>query len=285
MPELPIVTLSVTIGNMNTSFEDERVRAPELADWLLSRGLVAVTTAQAAQLLGVPPDQVRRRLHAPARRGEWVMPAHGLWMAVHPEYRTWGAPPGIEIVDTVMRHLHTDYYVGWLSAAEIHGAAHQAPQVFQVATSRHIRAKQVGRTRFTFMTRESVGAVPVIERPTRSGHARVSTREATILDVAADIDIAGGVTNAATVIAELADDDGIDVGTLADLAHNYPAAAGRRAGWVLDRFGPELELEPLRDVVQSKATAPSLLDAAGPTTSELDRDWRLRVNRDVEVDV
>ena len=51
-----------------------RVRAPELADWSLAHGRGSLTSTEAAELLGVGEDQVRRRLNAPARRGEWVQP-------------------------------------------------------------------------------------------------------------------------------------------------------------------------------------------------------------------
>lgn len=265
---------------MNTPIH-ERVRAPELAAWLLSRGRDSATTAELVSLLGVPADQVRRRLHAPARRGEWVSPARGLWIPVPPEYRTWGAPPGIEIVDVLMKHVDVDYYVGWLSAAEIHGASHQAPQVFQVATSQHVRQRSVGRTRFQFLTRSSLDEIPTIERPTRSGYARVSTREATMLDVASDVLLAGGIDNVATVIIELGEDE-LDGGALVRLSEHFPVSAGRRVGWILDEFTERDDLTSLRDAVGRRAVSTSMLDPSGPTVGGIDDRWGVRVNRDVQ---
>lgn len=58
------------------------VRAPDAADWALARGHSAFTRPELAQLLGIPEDQVRRRLHVPSRRGERVMPVRGLWVPV-----------------------------------------------------------------------------------------------------------------------------------------------------------------------------------------------------------
>jgi predicted transcriptional regulator of viral defense system len=257
---LRIVTDSVTIRNMGTGV----VRAPELADWLLSRGIGSVSTGEVAGYLGVPPDQVRRRLHVPAGRGQWVSPAHGLWIPVPPEYRAWGAPPGIEIVDTLMRHMETDYYVGWLSAAELHGAAHQAPQVFQVATGRHIRNRQVGRTKFQFRTRTSLTGLPTTGFPTRSGSARISTPELTMLDVASDLDLAGGIDNAATVIAELADNEHFNPTALTRLSALFPAAPARRVGWVLDNVAALDGLDGLQETVVSRAATASVLDPFGP---------------------
>ena len=279
-PELRSVTDYVTIVHMER--ERHAVRAPASADWLLSRGTSAMTVPELADLLDVPEDQVRRRLHAPASRREWVQPVRGLWVPVPPEYRTWGAPPGIELIDAMMRHLNTGYYVGWLSAAAIHGASHQAPQVFQVAVDRMVRDRTVGRTRFRFVQRPSAMDLPTIERPTRSGTARVSTPEVTALDVATDPDLAGGIDNSATVIIELADNDTFTVATLASLATRFPAASGRRVGYVLEHFTDHDDMAPLHDAVIDRSSSPSRLDPTRPAAGPVDGRWNLYLNRELE---
>jgi len=235
-----------------------------------------------AGVLSVPVDQVRRRLHAPATRGEWVQPARGLWVPVAPEYRAWGAPPGIELIDVMMRHLGAGYYVGWLTAAAIHGAAHQAPQVFQVAVDRMVRDRTVGRTRFQFFQRPTAMDLPTIAHPTRSGSARVAIPEVTALDVATNPDLAGGMDNAATVIIELADADGFDIAALADLAARFPTSSGRRVGYVLARFAERDDLTPLREAVTARSPSPSRLDPTGSPACRVDEDWNLYLNRDLE---
>ena len=95
-------------------------KAAELADWLLARGRSAVTTAEAAEILRVRPEQVRVRLNAAVHAGRLFSPSRGLWVAIPAKYRTWGAPPAVDFVDQLLTHLERDYYVGWLSAAEIH---------------------------------------------------------------------------------------------------------------------------------------------------------------------
>ena len=258
------------------------LRAPELADWALAHGRASLTSAEIADLLDVPEDQVRRRLHAPARRHDWVTPTRGLWVPVPPEYRTWGAPPGIEIVDAMMRHRKIEYYVGWLSAAALHGAGHQAPQVFQVAVDRQMRDRLIGRTRFVFAQRD-VARIPTIDHPTRSGSARVSTIAATMLDVADDVERAAGLDNVATVILELAEHESFDVADLTRLASRFPAAAGRRVGRLLEHYGwsGDLDLEPLRQAVRNAVPSPSRLDPASPDRGFLDPSWMVRVNSDV----
>lgn len=261
------------------------VRASSLADWALSHGRSDFTTEELAEVLDVPADQVRRRLHAPTQRGEWASPARGLWLPVPLEYRTWGAPEGIEIIDRLASHLGVDYYVGWLSAASVYGAAHQAPQVFQVAVSRHVRDRHVGRTRFRFQTRSDVTAVPTRPRQTRSGAARVSTPAATALDVATDSLLAAGIDNAATVIVELDEMEGLTVADLISIADRWPRASVRRVGWILETFGERDDLEELRRFAVSGPASASRLDPVRDLVGPLDQSWNIRVNREVEPDL
>ncbi len=261
------------------------VKAPLAADWALSRGISALSTTELADVLSVPEDHVRRRMHAPAQRGEWVSPARGLWVPVPPEYRTWGAPPGLEIVDRLANHLGVSYYVGWLSAAEVHGAAHQAPQVFQVAVSRQVRPREVGRTRFEFFQRGHLESIPVVERATRSGTARVSTPEATALDIATDVAEAGGIDNAATVLVDLAEGDAFSVADVVRLASLFPSATVRRLGWVLEHFSQRDDLTDLHDVAMSGPATAARLDPALDLVGPLDPRWNIRLNRDVEPDL
>ena len=152
---------------------------PELADWLLARGRVAVTSADVAELLEIPVDQVRVRLNQQVRKQRFFTPARGLWIPIPPEYRTWGAVPATHFIDQLMQFLERDYYVGWLSAAELHGAAHQRPQVFQVAVSAALAQRDFGRVRLRFVTRSRVNELPRVEVQTPTGNVWVSTPELT----------------------------------------------------------------------------------------------------------
>jgi predicted transcriptional regulator of viral defense system len=255
-----------------------------LADWASARGRAALTTAHAARLLGVPPNQVRVRLRAPMARGEWITPARGLWVPVPSQHRGLGSYPAIEYIGAWMAHLGASYYVGWLSAAQIHGAAHHAPQTFQVACSKHAQGRRIGRARIEFHTRAGLARIPVVGRRVAAGHVPVSSREATALDVAAEPTLAGGIGNAANVIVELAADDGVDAARLAAIAELYAAAAVRRVGWILANHTATKGLDKLR-AAAGRGTAASLLSPGGPRQGPVDRDWSLRINTGLELDV
>nr|WP_281353587.1 type IV toxin-antitoxin system AbiEi family antitoxin [Phytoactinopolyspora mesophila] len=214
-----------------------------------------------------------------------VSAARGLWIPVPAQYRTWGAPPGVQFVDDLMRHLSREYYVGWLSAAEIHGAAHQRPQAFQVAVDGRVGNRTVGRTRFDFALRAGVANLPRVRHPVPTGFVRVATRELTVLDLCDELPRAAGLSNAATVLAELAEDDQLDVHELGRVSQVFPAATGRRAGWLLDLVAPHLDTDPLADALQNRSGTPSLLRPDRPARGAVDTRWHVRMNTEVEPDL
>ena len=263
----------------------ERIKASDSINWLLSRGISSITTEEFAALLGIPKSHVPQRMAALKRRNAIISPAKGLWVPVPPEYMTWGAPPAIDIIDALMRHLNTDYYIGWLSAAELHGASHHAPQVFQVATSRATRARVAGRSCFRFFHRAHISHVSLIHQETRSGRVNISSRETTLLDAANDIGIVGGIDNAANLIIELCETETPDIDAIVDLSAHYPVAAPRRLGFFMESYTDVSGLEKLKAACVKRNTALSVLDPQAGHSGAVNTGWNIRINREVSPDV
>ena len=102
-----------------------------------------------------------------------------------------------------MTALKQRYYVGLLSAAALHGAAHQAPHEFQVVTDKPTRAMVLGNARIFFITKKGMANTPTVPIKTPTGDVRVSTPEATALDLVRYPQHAGSLSNVATVLADL----------------------------------------------------------------------------------
>ena len=270
---------------LHEQFHNERVKASELTAWLLAHGISSVTTDEVAALLGIPKNQVPQRLAAPQKRKEIVLLVNGLWAPVPPEYKAWGAPPAIDIIDPLMRRLNIAYYVGWLSAAVYLGASHHAPQVFQVAVSYGRRARTVGRSRFQFYKRDHIDLAVTIKIESKSGFVPVSNRETTLLDIADGIGFIGGIDNAANLIIELCEASPPDIKELALLAAHYPASAVRRLGFLMEHFTNVSALEPLKAISDSKNTSVSLLDPHTGSIGTVDKYWNLKINREVSPDI
>lgn len=261
-------------------------QAAELADWLLAHGRTAVTTAEAAEILGVPPEQVRVRLNAAVHARRLFSPSRSLWVAIPPKYRMWDAPPAVEFLDQVMTHLDREYYVGWLSAAELHGAAHQRPQALQVAVNRPVQDRSFGRAHLRFTQQSRVCQLPRQRHNVESGHVWVSTPDLTAVDLVDRPELGGGISNVATVLFELAETATLDPANIARLAGTFSATAVRRLGYLLRVVDAPVDTTTLeRAVKAAPLPRPALLDPRLPRQGVTDQTWEIVVNTDVEPDL
>lgn len=254
----------------------------ELPDALLSEGRYWVTSAEAAQVAGVPPRHVYPGLQRLRRRGAMFSPTRGLYVVVPPEYRSWRVLPGELFIDAMMRALGRGYYVSLLTAAAMHGAAHQAPQLFQVMVDRHVADRDVERVKLRFYANEYLSRMAVQERQVDTGRVRVATRETTVVDLVVHPEHAGGLNNVATVIGEIGD---LDITVLARLANMRSRSVARRLGWLLEQFRNELDPAPLRDSAQAGEGYPTRLVRALPARGPIDDRWGLQINSSVEPDL
>ncbi len=165
-------------------------------------------------LTGADADAVRHGLSRLRRQGRVFTPARSFHVMVPPEHRSWGAVPAPWFIDAMMRHLGRGYYVALLSAAAHHGASHQAAQVFQIVTDRHLGDRDFERIRLRFYRSGArVARLPPRASTPRPAPWPVSAREATVVDLVERPGESGGLSNIATIICEIGELDG---GTLAD---------------------------------------------------------------------
>ncbi len=155
------------------------------------------------------------------------------------------------------------------------------------AVSRDLASYRLGRNsaRFHFASRSRVPLIPVIEKQTRSGTARIASIEATALDLCDAPRIAGGMDAAATVLVELAEQPRLSLQKVLALSPHFPAAAARRLGWLLTRFIDRDDLDDLDDLqawASDTSHAPSKLDASEPSQGPIDKTWSLIISTDIE---
>jgi len=263
----------------------KHVKASDLPVWLLAHGISSVTTDDISALLRIPKSQVPQRMMKLKKRYEIVSPVQGLWIPVPPEYRTWGAPPAIDMIAAIMKHMESKYYIGWLSAAEYYGASHHAPQVFQVAASKPIRKKSVGRVHFQFFHRTNLSNISCIKVESKSGFVLVSSVETTLLDISNDLKIVGGIDNAANLIIGICETTTPNIKELSSLSMCFPVAAARRLGFILEHFTDITELEELREACLTRKSSISLLDSQASFCGKFYTPWNIKINREVSPDI
>lgn len=114
---------------------------------LQARGRYAFTTADVVAALGASVAAARAALRRLKRKAVIADPYRGFHVVVPPAYRRLGCLPAEQFIPELMHHLGEVYYVGLLSAAQYHGAAHQTPMVFQVIVPGSRRGLQCGGVR------------------------------------------------------------------------------------------------------------------------------------------
>ena len=259
------------------------VSASDLSDWALSHGLTSLTTQEVMHLCALPANQVSQRMAALRKSYKMFSPARGLWIPIPPEYRKWGAPDPLRYIGDMMKHLGSDYLVGWLSSAERYGVSHHAAQVFQVATSKTVAARSFGRSRLEFYCRRYTMAVSYSTELYQKTGVRIASPGTTMLMLAADAGICGGMSNVASLIVELSEECPGFEKTLASDAPLFPDSASRRVGWLLDEFC-EGAPDDLAYHCLSLSSEPSFLSPLSKRAGKLDKKWRIIVNEDVDPD-
>jgi len=256
---------------------------PRWVEQLQSGGRYTFTRSEAEASTGrsfVASQTALRRLK---QHGRIVSPRRGFYVIVPPEYRAVGSPPASWFIDDLMSHLDQSYYVGLLTAAAFHGAAHQQPMVFQVVTTRPTRAMSAGRVSIRFFTSSKVEQMPVVRAQTETGIMRIATAEVTAFDLVRYPAGAGHFSNAATVLAELA--ERIDGEALVDLAPLVRLPEVQRLGYLLESVGESGIAEPLAFWLRDRRPRTVLLRPGWPASGVRDPRWRVLANEELEPDL
>jgi predicted transcriptional regulator of viral defense system len=258
------------------------LRPRQLPDALLAEGISTFTTEEAQGRLGLSYERAKRALNRLAQSGRVFSPARGFYVVIPPEYRSWQVVPAAHFIDPMMAKLGRTYYVALLSAAALHGASHQAPQVFQVMCDLPLRDRDFHRVRLRFFSGAHVADAPTITRNVSTGTIRVATPELTVVDLAQIPRHSGGLSNVATILREIGRLDGR---ALAQIIAGRDRSVARRIGWMVEHFGQCENLAPLRELATPHQGERTLLSAGGRKRGRADREWGIRVNTDIEPDV
>ena len=255
-----------------------------LIEELTSRGRYSFTSEEARRALRVSPEAAKQALYRLAGQGLLASPVRGFYVIVPPEYRTLMCLPAEQFIPDLMGRKELTYYAGLLTAAQYHGAAHQRPQEFQVFLPRSQRSIRCGKVKIRFMARRGIDMVPVQKRNTPRGELRVSTPEATAIDLVGYPEQAGGYGQVVTVLAELAAE--IDASALAVAAETAPVTWMQRLGYLLELVGAKDAAAGIKKFVRENAheytkLIPAKDGARDPRLS----DWKLIVNAEPEADL
>lgn len=256
----------------------------DLVDALQAGGRYVLRQDEALATLGVSSEALRKAAQRLAKKGRLAIPRQGFYVIVPLEYRSAGAPPPDWYIEDLMLFLGVPYYVGLLSAAALHGAAHQQPQEFQVVAASQLRPAAAGRARIRFFKKKHMERTPTVAMKTETGFIKVSTPEATALDLVRYAKTAGQIGNVATVLSELSERLAGD--RLLEAARaDGDVSTVQRLGYLLDHVGSGSLTDDLAAWVQEQRPRSLPLRADIPAADvPLDPRWRLLINDRIEVD-
>ncbi len=252
-----------------------------VSDWvdeLEQSGRVSFTLEQARDAISQKTDTLKKslqRLHA-KRRIHRVR--QGFYVVVPLQYARMGSIPTEWFLDDLMVYLKTPYYLGCLSAAERHGAAHQRIQESQVVVPKHISIIHTPVLRIRFLQFGEMAVAKTEPLRVYSGDIPVSTPEWTALDLIRFQKHYGSLDAAATVLVELA-----EVLTPARLGlvakHETCNAVAQRLGWMLDYVGRSDLTGPLHKEVTRRNAGYIRLNSALPeATGTRNTRWNIIEN-------
>lgn len=275
-----IFAQSIVFRYYKTMESENRLQVRDYLAQLMQSGRYAFTSGEAVRALGVSRDAAKLALNRLRHKGEVASPVRGFYVIVPPEYRTLGCLPAEQFIPSLMANAEATYYVGLLSAAQYHGAAHHRPQEFQIMLGKPRKPISCGRVRVSFHVRKNIADVPTQTINTPRGTISISTPEATAFDLIGYEAQIGGLNAAATILAELAEH--LHPQKLAVLAMDVPIPWAQRLGYLLENISEAPRALALKEYVKQHARNVTALQPSLPIDNcSRNRDWKLLINTNI----
>ena len=259
-----------------------------LGDWIdgLERtGRYSFTLDEVRQSRRMSAVALEKALQRQCAKGRLVRVRRSFYVLVPVAYSSAGCVPAEWFLSDLMTWLQIPYYVGCLSAAALHGAAHQRPQELQVVVPCQVRGIDIPVLRIRFLRFADMASARVSTHRTHTGDIPVSTPEWTAIDLIRFQKQYGSMDAATTVLTELS--EMLDAGKLVDAAkHEKCTAYLQRLGWVLDFIGAQTLGNALANEVQARNPSYTALNSSIPLRkSPRNTRWRILENEKPEVDL
>jgi predicted transcriptional regulator of viral defense system len=259
----------------------------DLSSWIDSRhsqGLYYFTREEALNVLSTTEIAFKQAVLRLVKKKRVARIRGGFFIIIPLEYANTGVLPAEWFMNDLMNYVGQAYYVGLLSAAVLHGAAHQQPQQFHVVTTKPLREIRFKSLIIHFFVKKRFAITPVIQVKVQTGFIPVSTPEATALDLIRYARAIGGMDRVLTVLHELG--EAINPSRLVEVAKgDENLTYAQRLGWLLEKAGYSLLTQELSQWIKEKSPLPAKLEPSLPVRgAKTDSRWKLIINSEVESD-
>jgi hypothetical protein len=169
----------------------------------LETGRIAFDFTELLDKTGLSRIAAKNQLQRLRGRVVRVSRHQAFFLIVEAQHRPMGAPPVEWWLDAYFRWLGHPYYLALQSAAELHNSAPQAILVKQVMTDSPRRDLSIGRIHIQFFVKRHAERTPVQQPRNAYAPLKVSTPEATALDMVRYASRIGGMERVAETLSPL----------------------------------------------------------------------------------
>jgi predicted transcriptional regulator of viral defense system len=245
-------------------------------------GRYSFLKSEAAKALEVSDAALKLSLARLCAKKKISSVRRGFYVIVPLEYALSGILPPDWFIDDLMKFLNKEYYVGLLSAAAIHGVAHQQPQEFQVIVPIHIRSIHSHKLRIRFFKKKGMRQVTPKLAKTATGYIKISDCAQTMLDLVVYSKQIGGLDTILPIIKELS--ESVTGALLLTAAQNeLNLAYVQRLGALLDKIDRVDLTNDMSKWLESKKPKWTPLDPSLPRKG-MPRNARWCVIENIEIE-
>lgn len=251
---------------------------------VLSVGRISFTIEDVMRQSGYGRKIVQVSLSRLVAKGDIILIRRGFYTIITPEFSLQKNVPPLMYIDDLMKYLGKDYYVSLLSAASLHGSAHQQPMRFFVTTGMPpVRNIENDKLYINFNIKKEWSNICITKMKTRTGYVNVSTPETTILDLV-ESQRNVGLARIVGIIDELS--ESISKSSLRKTATYYPTAIIQRLGCILDNLLEKEDLtNGLASVLAGRMVYPQYLSLSAQKNGRMNDKWKVIVNDKIETDI
>ena len=248
-----------------------------------AQGRYSFTLSELQKTFDLTYPALKQNLYRLKLKKEVVQIRQGFYMIIPPEYSKQSIIPPYLYIDDLMKSLNKSYYVGLLSAAALHGAAHQQPMGYTVITQSPA-PRSIGKLNIIFFSKQEFLQNGIIQKKTPAGYINVSSPELTALDFFDYIHIFG-INRITTVLQELSEE--MKPAPLLKIARQYSnTAAIQRLGYILDEIiSAEKLSDTLWKALSERTCFPVPLSPQKEKKGETDNKWKVIKNMEIESDL
>lgn len=264
----------------------------KISDWInqqLADGKYSFTlTYLHAQMPDKSYASIKLALKRLVDKNKIISISKGFYIIIPPAYQNMGILPPVIFMDYLMDYLDRPYYISLLSAAALHGAAHQQPQVNFVCTSLpSMRTTTKKGMQIEYVSKRKFPESHIIKKNTESGYVNVSDPILTCLDLINYNKTIGGFNRLATVINELSEEINKNQIT-SDILQLAPNADIQRLGYLweyeCDQAGLADALFRILKESSNYTKTYKLNSSKVLQKNSIKNRWRINVNTKIEID-